>query len=111
MVKAPSLSWELCRKWEETEKYDLVIHFNLREDRVQKKQEMSDLFSTCEDEGDRAYIIKRVKECKGRGVLFILDGYDELTELPEHSMLIFKRKVFSEGLSVKVITAVLGAWC
>ena len=59
-------------------------------------QEMSDLFSTCEDEGDRAYIIKRVKECKGRGVLFILDGYDELPELPEHSMLIFKRKVFSE---------------
>ena len=84
-VGKSTLSWELCRKWEETEKYDLVIHFNLREDRVQKMQEMSDLFSTCEDEGDRAYIIKRVKECKGRGVLFILDGYDELPELPEHT--------------------------
>ena len=79
-VGKSTLSWELCRKWEETEKYDLVIHFNLREDRVQKMQEMSDLFSTCEDQGDRDYIIKRVKECKGRGVLFILDGYDELPE-------------------------------
>ena len=84
-VGKSTLSWELCRKWEETEKYDLVIHFNLREDCVQKMQKMSDLFSTCEDEGDRAYIIKRVKECKGRGVLFILDGYDELPKLSEHT--------------------------
>ena len=86
-VGKSTLSWELCRKWEESQKYDLVIHFNLRDDCVQEMTKISDLFLTCKDEGDREYIVERVEKCDGKGVLFVLDGYDELPEYKKEHVL------------------------
>ena len=72
-----TLAWELCRKWEEfacMRQYSLVILLRLREEEVQKISKASYLFFSHE----RETLAKEVSDSQGRGILFILDGFDEL---------------------------------
>ena len=72
-----TLAWELCRKWEEfacMRKYRLVILLRLREEEVQKISNVGYLFFSRE----RETLAKEVSDSQGRGILFILDGFDEL---------------------------------
>ena len=69
--------WELCRKWEEfscMQQYSLVILLRLREEEVQKIAHVHQLFFSCDGET----IAREVSANHGRGILFILDGFDEL---------------------------------
>ena len=72
-----TLAWELCRKWEEfacIRQYNLLILLRLREEEVQKISNVGYLFFSHE----RETLAKEVSDSQGRGILFILDGYDEL---------------------------------
>ena len=72
-----TLVWELCRKWEECScmhQYSLVILLRLREEEVQKIANINQLFFSCDSET----IARKVLANHGRGILFILDGFDEL---------------------------------
>ena len=72
-----TLSWQLCRKWEDfacMKKYSLVMLLRLREERVQKITSISQLFYSCEDSSLADEVVKN----QGSGILFILDGFDEL---------------------------------
>ena len=78
-----TLAWELCRKWEEyasMEAYSLVILLRLREKRVQNISDVSSLFYAYDRE-DRVSVVEKIKNSRGRGVLFVLDGFDELPKL------------------------------
>ena len=73
-----TLAWELCRKWEEfscMQQYSLVVLLRLREEEVQKIGSVGQLFCSYESEG-KDTLVKEVGQ--GKGVLFILDGFDEL---------------------------------
>ncbi len=73
-----TFAWELCRTWEKLacmEKYSLVILLKLREKRVQKMAKVSDLFFSSAHQDSLAAEVSRNH---GDGVLFILDGFDEL---------------------------------
>ena len=75
-----TLAWELCRKWEEyasMQAFSLVILLRLREKRVQNINDVSSLFYAYDRE-DRVSLVAKIKNCQGRGVLFVLDGFDEL---------------------------------
>ena len=75
-----TLAWELCRKWEELscmQQYSLVVLLRLREEEVQNIENISQLFCQYESE-DKNSLVKQVSESQGSGVLFILDGFDEL---------------------------------
>ena len=75
-----TLAWELCRKWEEfscMQQYSLVVLLRLREKRVQKVTSVSQLFFSYESD-DKATLVKEVLKVQGKGILFILDGFDEL---------------------------------
>ena len=75
-----TLAWELCRKWEELscmQQYSLVVLLRLREEEVQNIGNISQLFCQYESE-DKKSLVKQVSESQGSGVLFILDGFDEL---------------------------------
>ena len=75
-----TLAWELCRKWEEyasMEAYSLVILLRLREKRVQSIDDVSSIFYAY-SRADRISLVEDVINNQGRGVLFILDGFDEL---------------------------------
>ena len=72
-----TFAWELCRKWEEfscMQQYSLVILLRLREEEVQKIANIHQLFFS----GDGETIAREVSANHGRGILFILDGFDEL---------------------------------
>lgn len=71
-------AWQLCRIWEE--QYDLVIHFNLK-DTEELPVEIDDVFSSCPKKYQDT-VLRKVKERAGKGVLIILDGFDELNEGP-----------------------------
>ena len=78
-----TLAWELCRKWEQfscMKQYSLVVLLRLREEEVQKISEVSDLFFPYESK-DKKSLVEEVLESQGKGVLFLLDGFDEL---PDH---------------------------
>ena len=73
-----TLAWELCRKWDEfscMRQYSLVVLLRLREQRVQQISEVSHLFISY---GSKKSLVEEVSESQGNGVLFILDGFDEL---------------------------------
>ena len=75
-----TLAWELCRKWEELscmQEYSLVVLLRLREKRVQQISEVSQLFISYESKHKKS-LVEEVSESQGSGVLFILDGFDEL---------------------------------
>ena len=74
------LAWELCRKWEELscmQQYSLVVLLRLREEKVQRISEVSHLFISYESKHKKS-LVEEVSESQGSGVLFILDGFDEL---------------------------------
>lgn len=86
-----TLAWELCRKWEEfscLQQYSLVILLRLREREVQTITNIGQLFGSYESK-DRETLTEEVSESQGRGVLFVLDGFDELPKpLQENGYLL-----------------------
>ena len=75
-----TFAWELCRKWEEfscMQQYSLVVLLRLREEEVQKIGSVSQLFCSYESD-DKDTLVKEVLKVQGKGILFILDGFDEL---------------------------------
>ena len=83
-----TLAWEICRKWEELssmKKYSLVVLLRLREEEVQKITSVSQLFYF----SDNPSLADEVVRNQGSGILFILDGFDELPlKLQEISFLL-----------------------
>ena len=78
-----TLAWELCRKWEEfscMKQYSLVVLLRLREKIVQKISRVSELFCKYENEG-KTSLVEEVSKSQGNGVLFVLDGFDELPKI------------------------------
>ena len=76
-----TLAWELCRKWEEypsLKRYKLVVLLRLREKRVQKIKSVEDLFYSCPRADRRKSLVDEVLDNYGEGILFVLDGFDEL---------------------------------
>ena len=72
-----TIVWELCRKWEEfacMRQYRLVILLRLREEEVQSIANVGHLFES----EDKEALAKEVFNSQGKGILFILDGFDEL---------------------------------
>ena len=68
------LAWELCRK--SMKQYDLVVLLRLREIKVQEISSISQLFCQYESENKKS-LVEEVLKNQGKGILFILDGFDE----------------------------------
>ena len=90
-VGKSTLAWELCRRWEEfscMQKFSLVILLRLREKEVQSINNVAQLFYSYEGE-DKKSLVHEALTVSGKGILFILDGFDELpASLQRESFLI-----------------------
>ena len=81
-----TLAWELCRRWKDIpsmRQYNLVVLLRLREKKVQQIQNASDLFPHLDCDLQHS-VAKEVVNCDGKGILFILDGFDELSRSLRH---------------------------
>ena len=75
-----TLCWELCRRWDTLESlqdFKIILHLLLRDKEVQEAKSLEDIIKH-QDEQLKKDIIAAVNKEEGRGVLFILDGLDEL---------------------------------
>ena len=75
-----TFAWELCRKWNHIKalkKYSLVLLLRFREKHLQQARTIADLLHH-DDPDLRQAVAKEVIKLNGRGLLLILDGYDEL---------------------------------
>ena len=76
-----TLALELCRGWDELpsmRRYSLVVLHRFRDKKVQAIEDASGLFPHPDDKDLQQSVIKEVRANDGKGVLFILDGFDEL---------------------------------
>ena len=82
-VGKTTLSWELCRRWSRGElwtDYSLVVLLRLRDENIRTATRVVDLFQ-CEDAGISEDIQYDIQSTQGHGVLFILEGLDELPQV------------------------------
>ena len=76
------LSWELCRQWAEgkmLQDRDIVLMLQLRKKRVREAKTLFDLFYM-DNDTNKQKVLDYVTRVHGRGVFFLLEGYDELSE-------------------------------
>ena len=113
-VGKSTLAWELCRRWDRKQ-YDLTVLLRLRERKVQQINGVCNLFPH-EDQDLQKAVANEVLKEEGRGVLFILDGFDELpvdlrsegflfrmlqgTVLPKCCVLVTSRPSATEDLNM-----------
>ena len=79
-VGKTTFSWELCRRWSTGKllnDYSLVVLLRLRDENVQEASKVTDLFQY-RDTQLSTRIVEDFEPVQGKGVLFILEGLDEL---------------------------------
>ena len=80
-VGKSTFAWEACRKWAEEEileDFELVILIKLRDDSIRKATCLGDLIQYPRDPTIRQAVIDEITKSGGKGVLLLLEGYDEL---------------------------------
>jgi len=75
-----TLAWEICQKWKNGELFQeffwLVVFVELRDPNVRKAQSIADLLPAGNAQ-ERSEAAQWIKDRKGKGVLFVMDGWDE----------------------------------
>ena len=91
-VGKSTFAWEACRKWVEgeiLEDFELVILIKLRDDSIRKATCLGDLIQYPRDPTIRLAVIDEITKSGGKGVLLLLEGYDELpTSLRDEASLV-----------------------
>ena len=80
-VGKSTFAWEACRKWAEGEilkDFELVILVKLRDDSIRKATCLGDLIQYPRDLTIQQTVIDEITKSGGKGVLLLLEGYDEL---------------------------------
>ena len=85
-----TFSWKLCRMWGKGKilpKYQLLVMLRLRDNRVRRATDILHLFRH-PDMGTQEAAAKEIVKRRGKGLLLLLEGFDELpTDLrSEHSL-------------------------
>ena len=86
-----TLSLQICHLWSKGElfqEYKLVILVRLRDPTVQNAENIAN-FLPCQDETMARDVGKLMRENNGNDVLFVLDGWDEITQSsPGHALVL-----------------------
>ena len=91
------LVWHICREWGRNKlftQFSIVVLVTLRDPAVQGAKSVTDVLSlTCVNQRDTQKIFLKMKACLGRGILFLLDGWDELPEEQSQSQTFLFREL------------------
>ena len=107
-----TLSWELCRRWANGEvwtDYSLVVLLRLRDENVQEAVELVDLFQ-CEDTDYSKNIYAIIRKNYGQGILFILEGLDELPPPFKQRNSIFMKLITGLLLPASTVLVTTRPW-
>ena len=109
-----TLSWELCRRWANGEvwtDYSLVVLLRLRDENVQEAVELVDLFQ-CEnyDVSKNVVATTIIQNHHGHGILFILEGLDELPLFLRQKDSIFMKLITGRLLPASTMLVTTRPW-
>ncbi len=109
-----TLSWELCRRWANGEvwtDYSLVVLLRLRDKNVQEAIELVDLFQ-CENIDASKNVVTNtiIQNHHGQGILFILEGLDELPPSLRQKDSIFMKLITGDLLSSCTVLVTTRPW-
>ena len=107
-----TLSWEICKRWANGEvwtDYSFVVLLRLRDENVQKAVELVDLFQ-CEDTDYSKNIYAIIRKNHGQGILFILEGLDELPPSLRENDSIFKKLIDGRLLPASTVLVTTRPW-
>ena len=79
-VGKSTFAWELCRKWGNGEllrHFELVILLRLRDETVRRAKDLTDILIHRKKSISESLAIE-IEQNNGKGVLFLLEGFDEL---------------------------------
>ena len=106
-VGKTTFAWKACRKWAKgtiLQDYELVILVRLRDLSIRKATCLGDLIQYPRDPNVHQKVIEEITKTGGKGVLLLLEGYDELpASLREEGSLfrnVIKGDLFDEGTVV-----------
>ena len=109
-----TLSWELCRRWANVKvwtDYSLVVLLRLRDKNIQEAVELVDLFQ-CEniDASKNVVATTIIQNHHGQGILFILEGLDELPPSLRQKDSIFMKLITGDLLSSCIVLVTTRPW-
>ncbi|XP_064389758.1 NACHT, LRR and PYD domains-containing protein 10-like [Halichondria panicea] len=110
-VGKTTLSWEMCRRWANGElwtKYSLVVLLRLRDEDTQSAKHLTDLFQ-CEDACVPS-VVDAVTQNHGQGILFILEGLDELPQSLREKESIFRKLITGRVLPGSTVLVTTRPW-
>ena len=93
-----TLAWHICQKWESGvlfQEFKVVVFVQLRDPVVQSAMSLADILPA-RSSNMRTEIQSIMEACDGRGVLFVLDGWDEYGPGLHHSSL-FQQLICTPG--------------
>ena len=106
-VGKSTFAWKACRKWAKGKiltEYELVILIRMRDESVRKATCLGDLIQYPRDPAIHQRVIEEMIVTGGKGVLLLLEGYDELpASLREEGSLfrnVIKGDILDEGTVV-----------
>ena len=87
-----TLAWHICQQWEKGElfvEYEVVVFVQLRDPKVQSAKSVADILPVpSQNTGTAVTSLLTGDNRWGKGVLLVLDGWDELQpDCPAHSLL------------------------
>ena len=91
-----TLAWQVCQKWASGElfqEFKAVVFVQLRDPEIQSARSVEDIFPA-ESRGQAARVVAEFQACRGEGVLWVMDGWDELPSCL-HTSSIFHRLIVS----------------
>ncbi len=111
-VGKTTLSWELCRQWARGESwtdYSLVLLLRLRDESTQNAAELIDLLQ-CGNPTVSIGVDSIIGKKNGQGVLFILEGLDELPEALRGKDSILKKLITGRLLPASTVLVTTRPW-
>ncbi len=103
-----TLSWDTCKRWgagELFQEYEAVILVQLRDPEVQAATRLADLLPA-DNNAMAESVASQIEACKGEKVLFVLDGWDELSS-KLHTNSLFQQLIGSWNKALLCKSAVI----
>ncbi len=104
-----TLAWHACQRWKDQEvfqEFRMMVFVQLRDPRVQSAQSIADLLPAGSEERRRD-AAEGIRACGGRGVLFVMDGWDEFGPGLKSDSIVSKLICKSQALEVPYSTLLI----
>jgi len=111
-VGKSTFAWKLCHKWGKRkllQQYELVVLLRLRDKNVRAATNISDLFRYHDHEIQHA-VVDEIQDTRGKGVLLLIEGYDELPEELRAGSSVFLDVITGKELPMATVLITSRPW-